>query len=419
MSTGKMTALTSPLPGLDDLVPLSGSSGHSVPDYWFFEENADKFGTIDPTTGQITEVPLPDNAGTQVTGITAGPGGTVWFTETNTNRIGMIDTDTDKITEFPVPTPNAQPYGIVEGPDGTIWFTEAGANRIGRINPTTHVIQEFPIDSSGNDEAEGIAFGPDNNLWFTLTGTNKIGVMNSTTGAMIGEYSVPTAGAGLDQIVSDPADGNLWFTESAADKVGRINPSTKAIAEFAAPTADAAPGAMAVNKNGNIWFTESNASRIAELFLNNPVSITEYVVPGLTPAPTVLSEEAVTMQKTNKKGKKVGKPVFVGFELDYSTAMNPSTAGLTANYQVTFTTTKRIKKKHVTVHKPVVFRATYNASRNSVTLTIVGKQKFAKGGQITVIATPPDGVSSATGDFLAANDTVFNILPKARDIRPG
>ena len=104
--------------------------------------------------------------------------------------------------------------------------------------------------------------------------------MNPTTGAMIGEYSVPTADAGLDQIVSDPADGNLWFTESAADKVGRINPSTKAIAEFAAPTADAAPGAMAVDKNGNIWFTESNASKIAELFIGNPVSITEYVVPG-------------------------------------------------------------------------------------------------------------------------------------------
>ena len=71
------------------------------------------------------------------------------------------------------------------------------------------------------------------------------------------------------------------------------------------------------------------------------------------------------------------------------------------------------------MHQPVVFQATYNASRNSVTLTIVGKQIFAKGGQITVIATPPSGVSSATGYFLAANDTVFTILPKARGIWPG
>ena len=420
ITTGKLMALTSPLPGLDDVVPLSGVGGHSVPDYWFFEQTADKFGAIDPTTGHITETQPLTFANTQVEGITPGPSGTVWFTEFNHNQIGMIDTDTDQITEFPLPTAGAQPYGIVAGPDGNIYFTEAGANQVGRIDPTSHAIREFPIDSSGNDQAESIAVGPDSNLWFILAGSNKLGVMNPTTGAMVGEYGVPTANAGLSQIVSDPADGNLWFTETAADKVGRINPTTKAIDEFLVLSAGAAPAAITAVKDGNLWFIESNASRIAELSPNNPSRITEYNVPGLTPqAPTVLSEEAVTMQKTNKKGKKVGKPVFVGFELDYSTAMNPATAGLAANYQVTSTTTRRIKKKRVTVHEPVAFRATYDASKNSVTLTLAGKQMFAQGGQITVIATPPNGVSDATGDFLAANDTVFTILPKARGIRTG
>ena len=40
------------------------------------------------------------------------------------------------------------------------------------------------------------------------------------------------------------------------------------------------------------------------------------------------------MRKTNKKGKPVGKPMIVGFALEYSTAMNPATAGLATNYQV-------------------------------------------------------------------------------------
>ncbi len=278
ISTGKLTALTSALPGLDDLVPLSGVGGHSVSKYWFFEEAAEQFGAIDPTNGQITEVPLLSTGSPQVDGITPGPGGTVWFTEFNTDRIGVIDTDTDQITEFPLSTPGAEPYGIVEAPDGTIWFTEAGANQIGQINPTTDAIQEFPIDSSGNDEAEGITVGPDKNLWFTLTGTNKIGVMNPTTGAMVGEYNVPTADAGLAQIASDPVDGNLWFTEETADNVGRINTATKAITEFALPTPGAAPQAMAVDTNGNLWLAESNGSRVAELSPNSPGTITEYVV---------------------------------------------------------------------------------------------------------------------------------------------
>jgi virginiamycin B lyase len=420
ITTGKLTAISGVLPNLDDLVPLSGLGGHSVPDYWFFEETADKFGAIDPTTGHITELPPLAAVNPQVDGITAGPGGTVWFTESNTDRIGVINTDADQITEFPLAT-GTRPYGIVEGPDGTLWFTEAGANQIGRINPTTHAIKEFPIDTSGNDEPEGIAIGPDSNLWFTLTGTNKIGAMNPTTGAMIGEYSVPTANAGLSQIVSDPADGNLWFTEATSDKVGRVNPSTKAIAEFAVPTAGAAPLAIAVDRNGKVWFTESNASRIAELSPNNPGLITEHAVPAPpTPqAPTVVRVEALVEPKTHKKGKKVGKSVLVGFELDYSTAMNPARAGLAANYQVTSTTTKRVKRRRVSVNEPVAVQATYDVSRNAVTLSIVGKQTFAKGGRITINATPPDGVSSDTGDFLAANDTVFNILPKASGVWPG
>jgi hypothetical protein len=209
---------------------------------------------------------------------------------------------------------------------------------------------------------------------------------------------------------------------SAADQVGRINPTTKVVTEFAVPNAAAAPLAIAAEKGGNIWFIESNASRIAELSPSNPGRITEYAVAGLTftpLAPTVVSQEALTMQKTNKKGKKVGKPVVVGFELVYSTAMNPATAGLAANYQVTSTSTKRVKKKRVTVHEPVAVRAAYDPSRSSVTLTIVGKQTFAQGGQITVIATSPSGVSSASGDLLTANDTVFTILPQARGVWPG
>ena len=115
----------------------------------------------------------------------------------------------------------------------------------------------------------------------------------------------------------------------------------------------------------------------------------------------------------------MGKPVFVGFALDYSTAMDPSTAGLAANYQVDSAVTKRVKKKTITVLHPVNFTAAYNQSTNSVTLTVKGKPTFAKGGQIKVIASPPNGVSSTAGVLLDANDTVFTILAKAKGITPG
>ncbi|MFI5460432.1 MAG: hypothetical protein ACHRXM_33870 [Isosphaerales bacterium] len=144
----------------------------------------------------------------------------------------------------------------------------------------------------------------------------------------------------------------------------------------------------------------------------SPIAVT-------APAPTIRLEQVITARKTNKKGKPVGKPVLVGFALDYSTAMDPSTAGLAANYQVDSAVTKRVKKKRMTVLKPVNFTAAYNQSTNSVTLTIKGKQPFTKGGQIQVIAAPPNGVSSEAGVLLDTSDTVLTIVAKARGITPG
>ena len=47
----------------------------------------------------------------------------------------------------------------------------------------------------------------------------------------------------------------------------------------------------------------------------------------------------------------------MGFAIDYSTAMDPSTAGVAANYEVDQAFIKRVQKRRVTVLKPVGFSA--------------------------------------------------------------
>ena len=44
------------------------------------------------------------------------------------------------------------------------------------------------------------------------------------------------------------------------------------------------------------------------------------------------------------------------------------------------------------------------AATDSVSLLLSGKQAFAQGGQITVIAAPPGGVSGASGVLLDGSD---------------
>ncbi len=153
---------------------------------------------------------------------------------------------------------------------------------------------------------------------------------------------------------------------------------------------------------------------------SNPVTVTISATPPPALIPTIIGDHVVRMRAKNKKGKPVGKAVVVGFALEYSTAMNATTAGLTANYQVdSTTTTKRVRKKTVPVSQPVAAHAAYDASNDWVTLFIQGKPKFARGGLIKINDSPAGGVSSEGGILLAPRDAEFTILPKATSIKLG
>jgi hypothetical protein len=140
----------------------------------------------------------------------------------------------------------------------------------------------------------------------------------------------------------------------------------------------------------------------------------------------IIGEQALFARVLNKKQKPVGKPTLTGFRLDFSTAMDPATAGNAANYQVDWISTRRAKKQVVNILHPVPFHVQYDAATQSVSLLLSGRRAFAKGGRITVIAAPPDGISSASGVWLDGDDQgqagdngVFAILPKASGIARG
>ena len=78
----------------------------------------------------------------------------------------------------------------------------------------------------------------------------------------------------------------------------------------------------------------------------------------------------VTTQKKNKKGKPTGKPVFSGFALAYSEAMNAATAGNNGDYQVYSKVVKKGKKAGGTTLKPVGFSVSYTAANDEVTIKV-------------------------------------------------
>jgi hypothetical protein len=134
-------------------------------------------------------------------------------------------------------------------------------------------------------------------------------------------------------------------------------------------------------------------------------------------APTIIAERVSLTYQHDKRGKPVGEPL-VSFVFSFSTAMDPGTAGNSANYQVEWASTKRVAKHTVIVLHPIAATATYDALSHTVTLTTTARQvQFARGGAITIFVAPPTGVSSEAGVFLAG-PTRFTISPRATGIVP-
>jgi streptogramin lyase len=126
-----------------------------------------------------------------------------------------------------------------------------------------------------------IVVGPDGNLWFTESDGNKIGKIYPATGN-ITEYIIPPfflpEGAYPTDIVSGP-DGNLWFSEAAQNQIGKISPATGVITEY---HTTGFSGSITADSDGNLWFLESN--KISSISPSTG-DITDYIIPTETNAP--------------------------------------------------------------------------------------------------------------------------------------
>jgi streptogramin lyase len=420
---------------------------------WFTEYFGNRIGRITPS-GQITEFSQGLSAGAHPSGITTGSDGNVWFTEyqigTSHGRIGKV-TPTGQITEFPTSIAGNSNYiipSITAGGDGNLWFTLGGdtsqgaVDQIGMISPNdpTH---PTALNTTATANPMGIASGPDGNVWFTET---TFPFQGSNGGAI----GVATLDSHLNTFVSvEPPTsvapgGGFGLTAEIRDRLGALDTNFNGNVTITLsnnPGGSALSGTVVVPAhNGVATFTGLALNNVANGYTlrvsasgpvattTTPISVTPTpttptpttptpTTPTPTPPPTVTSEHVVlTYLRHNKKGKPIGKPVM-SFVFQFDTAMNPGTADNANNYQVAWTSIKKVKKKTVSVLHPIAVRlVNYSVPANSVTVTTSATKKtFAKGGKFTIIASPPGGVSSATGEFLAGT-TVFTIFAQAGGI---
>ncbi len=433
-------------------------------DLWFTEEGAHQIGSYDPNTNTFNSTPFTLPNGTLPSAITLGPDGNLWFTESG---VGLINMFSPSKGTFAANGPYALPassgnagaaiQGITAGPDGDIWFTAQGVGQIGRFNPSAIVTSPAPPNEisvfdtlNSSSPPYAIAAGPDGNLWYTETGAHgsidvaydtqlQVSTPSNVTTSI--PFSLRVTVVYDTGLVDTNFNGNI--TASVASGPGPLTspfglttvPANNGVAIFFNPAVPPGPlnpgggiGDLTLNVPGNyvLQAAVSVPSGRSPSVTTSPFSVTTTGGRGASNVPTITGESVVlTFLRHNKRGKPIGKPV-VSFVFQYSTAMNSSTAGNPSNYQVDWISTKRVKKKGVVtvLHRVAVRSATYSSANHAVTVTTsAGKTTFAKGGQITVIAAPPNGVTDGSGVALDGNNKrvagdngLFKILASAGGI---
>ncbi len=214
----------------------------------------------------------------------------------------------------------------------------------------------------------------------------------TTTGADYGELNTPNETV-YDAMTSFGSDGILYFTGPLAEaayggpvpltSLGSTDTTGENFTHVGNPTG---PGSSLVGTDlmNGILLSVSAPSKLdlailADLGWNISGKSSIIPTPPVTPitpsAPTVTRAFVVYTQQHNKRGTPIGKPVFAGFEFDYSASPTA------ADYQVSTYVTKRVGRKLVQVLQPV--QCSVKKSVDTVQLILKVKQAFIKGGQIS------------------------------------
>ncbi len=305
-------------------------------------------------------------------------------------------------------------YGNVNENDNTTVVTAALASGTGQLQGSRSVAMKNGIATFTNlayDIAESIS------LSFTANGltvrpTSSIVVSPAAPGKLVIQTQPASTATAGQPFATQP----IVYEEDQYGNIETGDNTTLVTASFASGSGPLQGNHTATVSGGVATFTslgDSTAETLSLKFTSGNLSSTPssiiQVAPATPPviAPTVLSATVVMTPKTKKK-----KAAFSGFKIQYSGAMNLTSVSATGNYQLEATSTKKKGPRLI----PVNFRAVYDQSSNSVTLTIVGKNPFTKGGQLTIVAAPPNGVISQAGAFLSSSFTFFRISANAKNI---
>jgi virginiamycin B lyase len=261
---------------------------------WYTNFGEQNIGKLDPKTGKVTEVALPElkKGWPQGSlGLRPDKDGNLWFGMMYQGAIGKFDINTQKVETYSLPPEMNKDMAQVNmvrpesaGVDGKIWSQNNGFAAIHRLDLKSGNIETIiPFKgAAGAGETHNVYdIVPDskNNVYFTDFAQQHLGRVDAKT-EQVTLYELPTKASAPRRGMMDAQD-RMWFGEYRGNKIAMFDTKTEKFQEWEMPTAWSSPYDVTIDKNGEAWTGSMLNDRVSRL---DPTTgkFVEYLLPRET-----------------------------------------------------------------------------------------------------------------------------------------
>jgi streptogramin lyase len=269
----------------------------------FGEQN---LGQLDPKTGKVTEIELPElkKGWPQGSlGIRPDTDGNLWFGMMYQGAIGKLDLATRKVETFSLPPDMNKDMAQVNmvrpesaAVDGKVWSQNNGFAALHRLDLKTgriETIAPFAASAKAGENHNIYDIIPDaqNNVYFTDFAQQHLGRVDAKTGQTT-LFELPTKASAPRRGMMD-GKGRIWFGLYRGNKIEMFDTKTETFKEWEMPTAWSAPYDVTIDRNGEVWTGSMLNDRVSRL---NPETgaFVEYLLPRETNIRRVFVDNATT-----------------------------------------------------------------------------------------------------------------------------
>jgi streptogramin lyase len=244
----------------------------------------------------VTEYDLPNRL-IQPHDVMLDHDGTVWYSDFGQMFLGKMDPTTGKVTQYPIPeTKKGYPVGTLNleiDKDNNPWIGVMYQSAIAKFDRKTETFKTWSTPKEWDTDAGQLGHlaiegtPNDNKVWIKNSDGGNIYRLDLGTDKMenFGAFKDPRTGRriGTYGLHSD-AENNVYLLDFAAGNIVKIDAKTKAPTVYVTPTPNSRPRRGRVDAEGRLWFAEYQGNAIG-MFDPKAEKISEWKVPTPWSAP--------------------------------------------------------------------------------------------------------------------------------------